>query len=577
MATEVIMPKFGMTQEEATVLRWLKGEGDAVEKDEPILQVETDKVVMEVEAPASGILRGLRCKEGDVVPVTEVIAYILAPGEKVPGTLEVPGTREAEVAATPVARRLAEELGLSLSEIPGTGVGGKVTKEDVEAYLVQREEAPGEKVPGTLEAKVRATPAARRVAREQGIDLRELAGSGPRGRVQAADVEAAARKVEAAAPAPPAQVIPLRGMRKTIAERMQTSARTAPHITLNVEVEMTNIRAIQPHLAQEVQAETGSKLSLTAMLVKAVAWALKKHPLLNATLREGEIHLLSQINIGVAVALEEGLIVPVVHGADRKSLARVAYEVDDLAERARAGRLTLEEVTGGTFTLSNLGMFGVDSFTAIINPPESAILAVGKMEERPVVRDGQLVARPMMTMTLSADHRIVDGAVAARFLQDLRAALEAPSPMLWEGEEEKSDVIIHWKGGMAFEGVDRSGRKVLMDTDFEHGGQDRGFRPLQLLLVGLAGCTGMDVASILRKKGEQLTDFQVRIKAKRAENHPRIYTDIHIEYVLRGVNLSPDAVERAISLSQEKYCPASAMLRKAANISYSYRIIGNGE
>ena len=462
MATPVIMPKLEMAQETATVIEWLKKEGEYVEKGEPLLVVETDKVTVEIESPASGILAGVRVGPGDVVPVTQVIAYILQPGEELPEEARVepappppppppapsaappppppppapsaapppppPPPHATAPPATPVALRLAEAYGVDLRTVVGTGPGGQITRADVEAALARREERPSPPPPPD---RVRATPAARRIARERGVDLKAVRGTGPRGRVQAADVLAFAA-VPPAAPALAPEVIPLAGMRRTIAERMTASYQTAPHITFTVRVDMGSLESARARLNEEAEATGGPRVSVTALLVKAVAWALRRHPWLNSTLQGEEIHLLPEINVGVAVALDEGLIVPVVRQADRKGIAEIAAEVNDLVARAREGQLTPADVAGGTFTVSNLGPFGVEQFTAIINPPQAAILAVGATQREPVVNEaGEVVVRPVMRMTLSADHRIVDGAQAARFLVDLKGALEAPILLLW--------------------------------------------------------------------------------------------------------------------------------------------------
>jgi pyruvate dehydrogenase E2 component (dihydrolipoamide acetyltransferase) len=272
---------------------------------------------------------------------------------------------------------------------------------------------------------VRATPAARRIARERGIDLALVPGTGPQGRVQAADVLAFE-------PAAAAQVVPLTGVRRTIAERMTASYRTTPHIALTVRVDMGAFEETRAQLNARIEATDHPRVSVTTLLVKATAWALRQHPWLNSTLQGDEIRLLPQVNIGVAVALQEGLIVPVVREADRKGVAQIATQIEDLANRAREGRLTPADVAEGTFTVSNLGPLGVEQFTAILNPPQAAILAVGAVQPEVVPGDGgQTVVRPMMRMTLSVDHRIVDGAVAARFLDTLRKALEAPALLLW--------------------------------------------------------------------------------------------------------------------------------------------------
>ncbi len=442
MATPIIMPKFGMTQEEATVLRWLRQEGDTVEQGDPLMEVETDKVVMEVEAPASGILGGILVQKGDVVPVTEVIAFILQPGEELPGDQAAP-VKKAEAPpvrrATPVAQRMAAEAGIDLNQVPTADPAGKVRRQDVETYLVQLAAAPVE--PSVKEAKRRATPAARRVARQHGLDLAQVAGRGPRGRVQEADVLAAVSQMRRPMLAAPsvAEVIPLQGMRRTIATRMQHSYQTAPHITLTVEADMSAAQALRNELNARAEALGAPRISVTAILVKVCAWALQRHRRVNASLvdeaGQEAVRLHASSNVGVAVALDEGLIVPVIGQAERLGIADIASQLQDLTERARQGLLTPDDVSGGTFTLTNLGMYGIEHFTAIINPPESAILAVGRIARRAIVVEretGEEIAiRPLMSMTLSADHRVLDGAVAARFLQDVVEALEQPSLLLW--------------------------------------------------------------------------------------------------------------------------------------------------
>ncbi len=438
MATPVIMPKLEMSQETATIIEWLKAEGESIEKGESLLAVETDKVTVEIEAPASGVLAGIRAQSQQVVPVTEVIAYILQPGEELPAITETEGpvaapspaavpTAPTRQPATPVARRLAVAHGVDLGTVAGTGPGGRITRGDVDAALAAAPSSAVEPPPGM----VRATPAARRIAREQGVDLLAVPGSGPRGRIQATDVQAFAPadvfKAEA-------EVVPLQGMRRTIAERMSASYRTAPHITLTVRVDMSGLEEARARLnaKSQVEGSGGPHVSVTALIVKAVAWALERHPWLNSTLRDEAIHLLPEINIGVAVALPQGLIVPVVCRADRKGVAEIAAEVQDLTARAREGRLAPGDVAGGTFTITNLGPLGVEQFTAIINPPQAAILAVGATRPEVIADEKhQVTVRPVMRMTLSADHRIVDGAVAAHFLNDLREAMEVPALLLW--------------------------------------------------------------------------------------------------------------------------------------------------
>ena len=443
MAKAVIMPRFGMTQEEATIVEWLVQEGQQVDPDDPIAEVTTDKVNMEVPAPAAGILGGIRFKAGDTVPVTRVIAYILEEGEAAPPLeADAPPTVEAAqvesapqiapapegVKVSPVAKRVAQAQGVALTQVTGSGPSGRITRADVESVLTSSP------IKFASEpAEVRATPAARRVARERQLRLGQIAGSGPHGRVQAADVLA-----HKAIPGPtPSYVVsgepvlvPLEGMRKTIADRMQASAQNAPHITFTLNIDMS--RAITFRNSVNAQLPAGQdKVSMTALLVKLSAWALRRHPFMNAYMRDEGILLLPHVNVGVAVALESGLIVPVVHDADQKGLFQIAADVDELSQRARAGQLLPDDVADGSFTISNLGMFGIDQFTAIINPPQIGILAVGRTVESFMPdANGQPVLKPMMAITLSADHRAVDGAQAGSFIAELRMALEEPANVM---------------------------------------------------------------------------------------------------------------------------------------------------
>lgn len=462
MAKAIIMPKFGFTQESAEIVRWIKKEGDQVDAGDPIAEVTTDKVNMEVEATASGILAGLKYKEGETVPVTEVIAYLLAPGEKLPAEGAVaaaaepisdagkvpaepsavetaPSGREGRIQATPVAEQLAREKGIDLEKVSGSGPGGRITRGDVESYVKTSQEAGG---------KVRATPAARRLAEEMNVNLPEVTGSGPRGRVQGEDIRrwvanekaAPAAPVQAApagaAPAAPAgagqgqaKTIPMSPTRKLIAERTQRSAQEAPHIYFEADVDAGPLEELRKRGNSRL-AEGQPRISLTALMVRAVAWALSRHPMLNSRLQGDSILLLPEVNMGVAVAAENGLIVPVVRNATQKSVSQIAKDLEDLVERARTNRLRPDDVSEGTFTISNLGMYGVDRFTAIINPPQAAILAVGRARKVFVPDENdQPQVRLQMTITLGADHRVVDGAIAARFLAELREVLEHPEMM----------------------------------------------------------------------------------------------------------------------------------------------------
>lgn len=442
MPIPFIMPKFDMDQEQATISSWVKKEGDFVKFEETILVVETDKVAIDVPSPATGTLAGILYQDGEVVPVTQVIAYILKDGESkadlpalpssiTSSTLELapvgtPSTPTVAlpIKATPVAARMAKEEGVDLSKV--VTAGSRITREDVEHYLADQKP--------TRRVTIPATPAARRIARENAVGLETVAGSGPRGRVQAVDVSFRAQSLRAIpVDGRSAEVVEVRGIRQTIADRMQASFQTIPHIALTIEVDVSNLENVRVQLNALAEKRHESKISMTALLVKIVAWALEQNPYLNASLIGGKIYLWKDINVGIATAIEGGLIVPVVHQANYLSMRQLADTLQDVTTRAREGKLDLRDVQHGTFTISNLGMYGINHFRAIINPPESAILAVGKVVRKPVVINAQddVAVRPMMSITLSADHRVIDGVVAAQFLQNLAQAIEIPEALLY--------------------------------------------------------------------------------------------------------------------------------------------------
>jgi pyruvate dehydrogenase E2 component (dihydrolipoamide acetyltransferase) len=441
MAKEVIMPKVDMDQETGTVVEWRKKSGEHVTAGEIILVIETDKVAVDVESPGTGILEGISVGPGDVVPIGTVIAYLLSEGEHLPQRQKpasMPDQKSttskdeapSRQAATPLAKNMAAAHGLDLNTIIPSRKGLKVTKADVEAKLL------GEYSEKT-EGKVYASPAARRTARESLVDLTALQGSGPKGRIQTQDVIAFMEQREriellAETQTDEVEVIQLIGMRKTIAERMTANYQNIPHIKFTSRVIMSEFTSARDKLNELAKRSDEQKISATAMLVKLVASTLARHPFLNSSLKNDEILLHRDINIGVAVALENGLIVPVVKNADKKGFAEIAVEVNDLSTRARAGKLINADVKGGTFTISNLGPFGIEQFDAIINAPEAAILAIGATQPEAIPdHDGIIRSYPVMRMTLSADHRIVDGAVAARFMADLKIILEAPILMAY--------------------------------------------------------------------------------------------------------------------------------------------------
>ena len=446
MAKEVYMPALGMNQETGTLLRWFKAEGEAVTKGEPLMEVATDKTDVEIEAPVSGILRNVTAKEGDEIPVGQVMALIAKPDEVIaasqaaqpvapaPAAPSAPSAPSAPVAATnggsapitPVAARMAADHGIDISRIQPTG--SRIQKEDVIAYIASQSATSG---------RVLASPKARRLAEEAGIDLASLRGSGPDGAVVAGDVEAAA---QTPAPSPiatpqpaPASVraggvveVPMSRMWKVMAERLTQSWTTVPHFFLARDVDAKRFKKWHSNAQERSQ----SKLTFTDLLVKLVAQSLRTHARVNAAWVDGRIVANEEVNIGLAVAVEDGLLVPVIRNADTLSLEGIATARADLVSRAQAGKLNADDLQGGTFTISNLGMFGIDQFSAIINPPQAAILAVGRIAERVVAVDGKPKVRPMMTLNLSSDHRVVDGARAARFLDHLAGLIEDPMRLL---------------------------------------------------------------------------------------------------------------------------------------------------
>jgi pyruvate dehydrogenase E2 component (dihydrolipoamide acetyltransferase) len=387
MAVSIVMPALEMAQETGKIISWLKKEGDSIVKGEPLAEIETDKVVLELEATADGVLAGVKAAAGDVVQVGKIIAWIVAPGEKPPV--------EAE-SATPGARTMTEQ-----------------SKQAVAASSA----APAASAP-KVEAKV--SPKARRMAQELGVDLSTVVGTGPGGTISGEDVQRAADHKKAA-PTPvtaarlPSGAPSLSAIARLMAERTTQSWTTAPHFFLVREVDASGLIA--------VREKHGKAITHTDLLVALVARALAKHPKMNASWTGSAIQFNPNVNVSIAIAVKDGVVGAVIPNADTATLAGISAKRQDLAERARAGRLHPPDVTGGTFTISNLGMFGVDAFSAIITPPQAAVLAVGRIADRVVPVNGLIGIRPILTMTLSSDHRVVDGAQAAAFLKDVAEAL----------------------------------------------------------------------------------------------------------------------------------------------------------
>jgi len=516
VATRVTMPTLGLTMEQGTIARWLKQEGDTVERDEPLFTVETDKATMDVPAPAAGVLARVLAPDGATVPVQEIIAIITAPGEALSeatdgGEASTPSSpppapssnppasadRDSPAAAagestgaerpspasqapsedavshlpdserglTPVggrtileasrpgrsldhpvsprARRVAVELGVDAAEVQGTGPGGRVVEADVRRHAAGQREAP----------QARASPLAQRLALELGVDLAAVKGTGPGGRIRREDVEAAQTSA-AAAPAPPrataqpsvagapaapaAQPSPAAGggrlatlnrLRRITAERMAQSARTVARVTLFAEIDFAEALRFRAQLLPEFERRYGARLTYDTLVARACALALVEHPAVNAHWTDEGPRLFEQVDVGVAIALPDGLVVPVVRDVARRPLWDVARSVNDVVARAQEGRLGPHDY-GGTFTITNLGLYGVEGFTPIVNPPEVAILGVGAVQTKPVVADGALAVGQRLTLSLAFDHRAVDGAPAAAFLARVREALEKPYILL---------------------------------------------------------------------------------------------------------------------------------------------------
>ncbi|HEY0762249.1 MAG TPA: pyruvate dehydrogenase complex dihydrolipoamide acetyltransferase [Pyrinomonadaceae bacterium] len=424
------MPKLSPTMEEGQISRWLKKEGDKVSMGEPLAEIDTDKATMEMQALANGVLRKILIGEGEAAPLGQLIAVIGEPNEDIASVLaEAPAAPKQEAQKKPEPEKPAEQ---------------PTPAPQAKAAAVSAQPQPtvdnGHPPQTASTGRMIVSPLAARMAAEAGIDLRSLQGSGPGGRIIKKDIEAALSQPKAeAAPSYPRLVEtarfgasayrdePATEIRKVIAKRLVTSLGPIPHFFLTTDIEMDRaaemrrgINALDPDL----------KISINDIIIKVTAAALMQHPQVNASFQEKIVRYYEHADIGVAVAIEDGLITPVVRAADQKSLSQIAGEVRELAERARSRKLKPEEYTGATFSISNLGMFGIDEFTAVINPPEGGILAIGAMTPKPVVRDNEIVIRQMMRVTMSCDHRIIDGATGAKFLQTFKKILENPLYLL---------------------------------------------------------------------------------------------------------------------------------------------------
>jgi pyruvate dehydrogenase E2 component (dihydrolipoamide acetyltransferase) len=435
MATKVIMPKLSPTMEEGQLSRWLKKEGDKVSMGEPLAEIDTDKATMEMQALANGVLRKILINEGQSAPLGQIIAVIGEPDEDIASLVS-----EAQAAPPKQEQPKQEQAQPQEQEKPPPPPQAKAAAAASTQPAATVDNGRQPQAATSDSARLIVSPLAARMAAEAGIDLRSLQGSGPGGRIVKRDIEAAISqpKAEPSQPGYPRVVEtgrfpqaaasayrdePASEIRKTIAKRLVTSLGPVPHFFLTTEIEMDRaaemrkgINALDPEL----------KISINDIIIKVTAAALMQHPEVNASFQEKFIRYYERADIGVAVAIEDGLITPVIRSADQKSLSEIAAEVRELAERARSRKLKPEEYTGASFSISNLGMFGIDEFTAVINPPEGAILAVGAMSPKPVVRDNEIVIKQMMRVTMSCDHRVIDGATGAKFLQTFKKILENP-------------------------------------------------------------------------------------------------------------------------------------------------------
>lgn len=440
VVTEVVIPLLGITVENGIILEWLKQEGDPVEKGESLFIVEAEKVTTEVESPASGVLGKILVPVGKEMPVLTVVGLITAPGEAIPeeylsGAVdgdapeaeEPVAAEKTQVAASPVpdkrvpegplkivpaARQLAKEKGIVIETLTGTGPEGVILYSDVEASLA-RPQAPA----------VKASPLARKLADKEGVPIAGIQGSGVRGRIMTADVKAS---VAAAAAPGLGKVIPMDSMRRVIARRMSESAFTAPHIYFFSDIPMDPVLNFRKSILTDFESAFGLRISINDLLIKAVALNIADFPIMNARIVENDIHILPDINVCLAIALDDGLIVPSLENSDQCGLAEIARQRTDLIQRARTGNLAMEEMERGTFTISSLAQYDINYFTAIINPPQSGILSVGKTREELYLDDGEVKARKIATFGLAVDHRIIDGVIAADFLQHLKKKLEKP-------------------------------------------------------------------------------------------------------------------------------------------------------
>lgn len=440
MATNVLLPQWGMNMEDGLLVKWLVKEGDAIEEGQALVEVETAKINSELESPATGVIAHLMFDEGATAKVGEIVVVIGEPGESV---ARPENTRQSSVSrrrpaeqnrpqrtsgtrtqVTPIARRLARDNDIDVDTLEGTGPNGRITEDDVRKAIEQKSVA---------SVRVQIVPKARALAKEHDIDLDSIVGSGPNGRILVTDVE---RIIAEKSPANVREVVPLRGLRRTIADRMMLSATSMAQVTLTTEADVTELVALREALVSEWREHRVRPLDLD-LIVKAVAETLAEHPRLNATLVNDEVRIMDSVNVGTAMAVPDGLVVPVISNADEKSALDIAREIRDLADKSRKNGLTVDDMTGATFTITSLANYDIDAFTPIIDPPQVAIIGVGRINEKPAVFEGQIAIRSMIFLSLAFDHRALDGVPAGEFLRALKGRLEDVSWM--ESSSPKSE------------------------------------------------------------------------------------------------------------------------------------------
>ncbi|WP_321415766.1 2-oxo acid dehydrogenase subunit E2 [uncultured Desulfobacter sp.] len=450
MAVEILMPKWGLTMKEGTVSKWLKAIGDTVTKGENLLEVETSKITNTVESPGDGTLHQIVVPEGETVPVMTILGVLAEEGETPEPRQAVVIAQEGEessgpapvaekekpkksgfVPASPLARRLAKDWGIDLADVPATGPKGRVVEQDVRDYKDKLDATPA--APVRTAAAVYASDSAFEAAKRAGIDISLVPGTGVGAKITKADVLKAVHPSAAHLQTGrliPGTVIPMDGMRKVIADNMMASLHNAAQLTVFVEADVTPMVELRDKLRKKHADTDLPRVSYNDIIAYAVCRALKDHPIMNSCLTDAGIELAGNVNLGIAVALEDGLVVPNVKMADVLGLMDIAVRIRELAKKARNNELGMDEIQGGTFTITNVSMIGVDGFTPILNPPETGILGVGRTREKPGVHNGQICIRTMMTLSLTFDHRVVDGAPAMSFLRTLADYLEDPLTLL---------------------------------------------------------------------------------------------------------------------------------------------------